>query len=373
MALSDLTSPTAIKLAIQECDRLGREQFLRHYKFWFAREYVLRYKGKEYDSKAIGCVAHALQHPELGILRHVSGGKDAVGKRVFELGFDVDGLKRRVVDWTLEQCEITADSYFKCLEKKLQQEPYNRAAACREVAARIGRTEGAVDYKFQNIDAVLLKHGLPRMMNGVAENIQRLLEFVVLDPLARRSAAFGAVAEHIPTVPGGQNVFVPVPQMFPSNRKAVDDTKGPRIQIDFAGRDARNRKLGYSGEEWVVALEQQRLKDRGFSALAEAVRWTAKDDGDGLGYDILSFDEQGQEKYIEVKTTNAGATTPFFITPNELAFADQSGAASCLYRVFDFGGEPKIFVLEGPLTTKLQLETRVYSAVPKFAASAGEA
>ncbi len=46
MALSDLTSPTAVKLAIEECDRLGREPFLHQYGFGFAREYLLRYGGK---------------------------------------------------------------------------------------------------------------------------------------------------------------------------------------------------------------------------------------------------------------------------------------------------------------------------------------
>lgn len=32
--------------------------------------------------------------------------------------------------------------------------------------------------------------------------------------------------------------------------------------------------------------------------------------------------------------------------------------------VFDFGGEPKVFVLEGPLTPKLLLQPCVYSALP---------
>ena len=140
MALSDLSSPTAVKLAIQECDRLGREQFLQRYGFGFAREYVLRYDGEEYDSKAIGCVAHAFQNPELGILRDASGGKHAVGKKVFDLGFDVRGLIRRPEDWTLEQCEAAADAYFQGLEKKLRHEQFNREAACRSVAEQIGQS-----------------------------------------------------------------------------------------------------------------------------------------------------------------------------------------------------------------------------------------
>lgn len=40
MALSDLTSPTAIRLAISECDRLGRDEFLRKYGYGYAREWL---------------------------------------------------------------------------------------------------------------------------------------------------------------------------------------------------------------------------------------------------------------------------------------------------------------------------------------------
>jgi Domain of unknown function (DUF3883) len=367
MALSDLTSPTAIKLAIEECDRLGRESFLHQYSFGFAREYVLRYGGKEYDSKGIGCVAHAYQNPELGVLRKVAGGKDAVGKRVFDLGFDVDGLKRQPTDWTLEECETAAEAYFQCLAKKLRGETYNREAACRDVAAQIGRSKGAVDYKFQNIDAILLENSLPRMMNAVAPNVQRLLRYVVLDPLATsRTTVFGTVAEHVPVVSDAKTVFVPVPEIVAPAREPGQEATRPSAgtKIDFAERDARNRKLGRNGEQWVVELERRTLIGKQRADLADRVHWVAEYIGDGLGYDIASFDEQGQEKFIEVKTTNAGPATPFYISPNELAVADQRGAAYRLYRVFDFGGEPKVFVIEGPLSGKLQLEIRMYSALP---------
>ena len=50
--------PLTVKLAIAECERLGREEHLRRYGYGHAREYVLRYGGRKYDSKAIpagGC------------------------------------------------------------------------------------------------------------------------------------------------------------------------------------------------------------------------------------------------------------------------------------------------------------------------------
>jgi Domain of unknown function (DUF3883) len=59
----------------------------------------------------------------------------------------------------------------------------------------------------------------------------------------------------------------------------------------------------------VVALEQQQLRDTGHPDLAGRVRWVARDDGDGLGYDVLSFTGDGRERHIEVKTTALGAQT----------------------------------------------------------------
>ncbi|MFI8190477.1 HNH endonuclease signature motif containing protein [Streptomyces sp. NPDC085946] len=57
MALSDITR-REIEQAIDECDRLGREAFLRRYGFRRARRYLLAHGGKLYDSKAIVGAAH---------------------------------------------------------------------------------------------------------------------------------------------------------------------------------------------------------------------------------------------------------------------------------------------------------------------------
>ena len=83
----------------------------------------------------------------------------------------------------------------------------------------------------------------------------------------------------------------------------------------------------------------------------------------------MSFDEQGKEKFIEVKTTNASAMTPFYVSPREPAVADQKGARYKLYRVFDFGGNPRVFALEGPLSNRLHLVACAWIAIPKTSSS----
>lgn len=69
MALSDITHRQPILEAIAEFRRLGRDEFLKEYKFGPAVSYWLVYEGRRYDAKAICGVAHGYARPDLGPLR----------------------------------------------------------------------------------------------------------------------------------------------------------------------------------------------------------------------------------------------------------------------------------------------------------------
>ena len=66
------------------------------------------------------------------------------------------------------------------------------------------------------------------------------------------------------------------------------------------------------------------------------MRRVAKLDGDGLGYDILSYDKNGNEIYIEVKTTMGPEDGSIFITSNELEMSEIFPEQYRLYRVYEF-------------------------------------
>ncbi|MEU1006440.1 HNH endonuclease signature motif containing protein [Streptomyces tibetensis] len=91
MALSDI-SRVEIEKAIEECDRLGRDAFLKTYGFRRARRYVLVREGREYDSKAIVGAAHGFLPGELPLTPDTpgfSGGADHAARRLERLGYDV--------------------------------------------------------------------------------------------------------------------------------------------------------------------------------------------------------------------------------------------------------------------------------------------
>lgn len=59
-------------------------------------------------------------------------------------------------------------------------------------------------------------------------------------------------------------------------------------------------------------LERHRLTAAGRDDLARRVVWASQDVGDGLGFDILTFDDaDDSERVVEVKTTGLGKFFPF--------------------------------------------------------------
>jgi hypothetical protein len=365
MALSDLESPSAVLNAIKEYDRLGREQFLKSYGFAPSREYLLLFEGREYDSKAIAGVAHKYEFPGLGALswNSFSGGisSGAAAKKLASLGFEIVGVERNPSDWTLRECELTVEAYFDCLEGQVKGENTNKAAVYRELSNKLNhRSAKAVEYKFQNISAILLEDGLPTLGRPMS-NYQSLLKSIVRDYVRKHSHIFDVVPESLPLPRPVEEVFVPPPLPKKNERaKAAGRTKVH--PFDFAQHDAENKKLGVQGEQWVIECEKKRLTDAGRADLAEKVLWVSRDMGDGYGYDIASFTCTGDPILVEVKTTNGTATRPFYISEAELRVADKEGERYRLYRVFDFAGKPQIFELIAPLRQRLSLIATSYRA-----------
>ena len=132
--------------------------------------------------------------------------------------------------------------------------------------------------------------------------------------------------------------------------------------LDYGKLQEESRRVGARGEELVVNYESERLKSAGHTDLADAVQWTARDIGDGLGYDILSFEASGQELYIEVKATGLAAETPFYFSSAELDFARRHSQTYALYRVSQIDESPRFFVLRGPGISELEMVPVTYQA-----------
>jgi len=115
---------------------------------------------------------------------------------------------------------------------------------------------------------------------------------------------------------------------------------------DYEKEARKLKKLGDRGEKIVIEMEQKRLTELGFPALAEKVE---KAKYDYLGYDILSYETNGDERYIEVKATRAKVgTANFFLSSNELETAEEL-PNYYIYMVYDITSKnPKIWIIDNP-------------------------
>lgn len=92
--------------------------------------------------------------------------------------------------------------------------------------------------------------------------------------------------------------------------------------------------IGFLGEKIVLNYEQRKLKE--YPSLSEKIEHVSQTRGDGLGFDILSFNTEGQEIYIEVKTTAQGKSAPFYMSDNEVNFAKKHPDNYVIYRLYNF-------------------------------------
>jgi len=263
-------------------------------------------------------------------------------------------------DWTRDEVEATVADYFAMLDLELRAEPYSKAEHNRRLQQRIGRSKGSIEFKHQNISAVLINFRQPFIRGYLPrQNYQALLEQAVLEWLAAHPRFFAGVADGPVLSPAARPTITrerPLSALFddpPPGAADVDsaETSDRTVRfyrLDFVRRDAENRRLGRMGEEFVLEVEQRRLHEKGRRPdLARKIEWIADTRGDGAGYDIASFNTDGSPRLIEVKTTGLGKEFPFMVTANEVRVSDREARAYSLYRVFDFSRAPRIYQLPG--------------------------
>lgn len=260
------------------------------------------------------------------------------------------------VDWTPEDVSATVAAYLRMLTLELTGQAYNKSEHRRALKQLLpSRSEKAIEFKHCNVSAVMLELGYPFIRGYLPrKNFQRqaLFEEVSRQIAARpqlEDAAIRAVElpAEMPLVERFDGVRVEPPKRALIAR--APDVWRPSVltQRDYLAREARNQSLGRAGEEFVLEYERWRLNESGKHGLADRVEHTSKVRGDGAGYDVLSYDDDGRERFIEVKTTAYPKETPFFITAGELSFANAHELEFRLYRVFEFRRLPRLFQLRG--------------------------
>ena len=270
--------------------------------------------------------------------------------------------------WSRSEVELVVDDYLHMLMQELAGQAYSKTRHRQALTPKLqDRSDGSIELKHQNISAVLIQLGCPWISGYKPRfNYQQLLEEVI-EARVRLDEKFNRTARSAIELPAAaplindiQNIVVPPPEFDPTAPVVRHHARSPGVFRDYLVQEANNRSLGAAGEDFVLAFERARLLAQGSRKLVDRVEHVSRTKGDGLGYDILSFEASGKERFIEVKTTAFGKQTPFFISRNEVEFSEAFRDQFHLYRVFEFRRTPKIFDLEGAVRSRCRLDPETY-------------
>jgi Domain of unknown function (DUF3883) len=265
--------------------------------------------------------------------------------------------------WQDDELDAIIADYFAMLSADLAGQPYVKSRHSAALMAKIGRTHRSVEFKHQNISAVLDELGLPWIPGYMPKRNYQNAIFDAIDRYLTKHPGILESGPALPTVPEAESaVFVDQPTLTATDQRIPERLRRLVRKFDPVERDHRNRTLGKAGEAFVVELERTRLAEADRSDLARKVRWIAEEDGDGAGFDVLSFEPAGRERLIEVKTTNGAARTPFYLSRNECDLAKERPDDWRIYRVHLFAKNPRIFTIAPPLEGVLNLRPESWRA-----------
>ncbi len=276
-------------------------------------------------------------------------------------------------DWSQSEVKAIVDDYLSMLASELAGTPFNKTLHRRKLLASLdGRSEQSIEFKHANISAALLDAGLP-YINGYKprSNYQALLAEVLADRLHATPNLLeiaAADADGPMVVPEVDDILAVLTER-PRSRDAPTFASEPRqltlrTATNYIEREARNRSLGAAGETFIINYERARLIQAGKESLAARIEHTSKVRGDAEGYDILSFETHGAERFIEVKTTKYGSETPFFVSRNEVATSERLAIQYQVYRLFSFRQAPRLYTLPGAINSTCKMSAVSFCALP---------
>lgn len=192
----DLSDSSAVLAAINEFDQLGQDEFLKKYGYGKALTFMLIYKGRQYDSKAI--VGAAYQHQFGSPLRNTdfSGGQASVVPKLSSLGFKVVALE--VTDSTAALPEEVPESMWEGGKRTVSVNAYERSAEARAACIEAHGWECAIcEFDFGEVYGpefqgfIHVHHRVPVSKVGARYKIDPLKDLIPLCPNCHAVVHYG--------------------------------------------------------------------------------------------------------------------------------------------------------------------------------------
>lgn len=145
-------------------------------------------------------------------------------------------------DWSDKELYAIVADYFAMLIAELRGQPYVKATHAQALMEKIGRAHGSVEFKHQNISAVLDRLGMPWIRGyKPRENFQN----AIFDSIDRYLSTHQAVVNALAAPPIQPNlqlaVFIEAPPLGPE--RIPKRLKHLVQKFDPVERDYRNRNF----------------------------------------------------------------------------------------------------------------------------------
>ena len=265
--------------------------------------------------------------------------------------------------WSTNEIRAIVDDYMSMLLQDLKGEKYNKTSHREKLKPQLNnRTDGSIEFKHQNISAALIDLDYPYIdgykprfnyQNELFQAISKKTEEIDFDlPNIIDNNLNKTKISSKDLTP----ILIEVKPPTTINRKINPYEKiefGRKNKKNYALIENNNKNLGRRGEELVLEFEKQRVTKLKLDV--SKVQWISEVKGDDEGYDILSLNDDGSARYIEVKTTTQGIDFHFFISGREVEFSRRNKDNYFIYRVFNLNKSPNFYTQKGYVIDSFEL------------------
>ena len=265
--------------------------------------------------------------------------------------------------WSIDEINAIVDDYMSMLLQDLKGEKYNKTSHREKLKPQLNnRTDGSIEFKHQNISAALIDLDYPYIdgykprfnyQNELFQAISKKTEEIDFD-------LPNIIDNNLNKTKKSSKDLTPIlTEVQPPttiNRKINPYEKiefGRNNKKNYALIENNNKNLGRRGEELVLEFEKQRVTKLKLDV--SKVQWISEVKGDDEGYDILSLNDDGSARYIEVKTTTQGIDFHFFISGREVEFSRRNKDNYFIYRVFNLNKSPNFYTQKGYVIDSFEL------------------
>ena len=265
--------------------------------------------------------------------------------------------------WSIDEINAIVDDYMSMLLQDLKGEKYNKTSHREKLKPQLNnRTDGSIEFKHQNISAALIDLDYP-YIDGYKPRFNYQNE--LFQAISKKTEEIDFDLPNIidnylnKTKKSSEDLTPTLTEVQPPttiNRKINPYEKiefGRKTKKNYALIENNNKNLGRRGEELVLEFEKQRVTKLKLDV--SKVQWISEDKGDDEGYDILSLNDDGSARYIEVKTTTQGIDFHFFISGREVEFSRRNKDNYFIYRVFNLNKSPNFYTQKGYVIDSFEL------------------